>query len=291
MCMRIDDHALSDLIVESQDLQSDVLRGARGGLPDLVELRHERAGRRPAQEEIERFNMGRRQLLQRFGLGAGAVAGRSMLAGGIGAAVTAILAKPAAADTALDVQQLQTASSLERLAVNTYAAALGLPFIKNGNATVKKFAETTMSQHDEHRKAFIAQTVALGGKGQDSPNPMFKAVVDQATPTLKAPLDVVKLAATLEEVAADTYLVDIGMFDDTRSIEIMGSVIGVEIQHLATLKAVQALLEAGAEKLVAIPTDLKALPAAAGSVGFPDGAFQKPDKGKTVAPPESGAVK
>ncbi|PZS35869.1 MAG: hypothetical protein DLM61_01260 [Pseudonocardiales bacterium] len=43
-----------------------------------------------------------------------------------------------------------------------------------------------------------AQTTALGGKPQDQPNPKFAAVVQQAMPGLKAPGDVVKLAAELE---------------------------------------------------------------------------------------------
>ena len=45
---------------------------------------------------------------------------------------------------------------------------------------------------------------------------------------------------------------------------------GVEAQHVAVLRAVQALLAGGDSKLAALPpTPLAALPAAAGSVGFP----------------------
>jgi hypothetical protein len=69
----------------------------------------------------------------------------------------------------------------------------------------------------------------------------------------------------------------------------MVQVMGVEAQHLATLRAVRALLEGGAEELVAVPTDLAALPAAAGSVAF-EGALEKAPE-ELVAPPESGAVK
>jgi hypothetical protein len=69
-------------------------------------------------------------------------------------------------------------------------------------------------------------------------------------------------------------------------VTLVGSVMGVESQHLATLRAVGALL-AGAPDLIKIPTDLAKLPAAAGSVAFPD-AFQ----GVSMAsPPEEGAVK
>ena len=66
--------------------------------------------------------------------------------------------------------------------------------------------------------------------------------------------DVVKLAATLEQVATDTYLSDLAMFTDVKSRMLMASVMGVECQHLATLRAVGALLQGGAPELIAIPS-------------------------------------
>jgi hypothetical protein len=96
----------------------------------------------------------------------------------------------------------------------------------------------------------------------------------------------VTLAATLEQVATETYLNELNMLEDKTAVTLVGSVMGVESQHLATLRAVGALL-AGAPDLIKIPTDLAKLPAAAGSVAFPD-AFQ----GVSMAsPPEEGAVK
>ncbi len=89
-------------------------------------------------------------------------------------------------------------------------------------------------------------------------------------PTLTGPLEVVVLAAALEKVATDTYLMDLQLFEDKTAMALMGSVMGVEAQHLAVLRAVQALLEAELPDLIAIPTDLAALPAAAGSASFPE---------------------
>ena len=51
---------------------------------------------------------------------------------------------------------------------------------------------------------------------------------------------------------------------------------GVEAQHVAILYAVQALVAAGAADLIALPPDAAKLPAAAGSVGFPDAFY--PDR-------------
>jgi Ferritin-like domain len=284
----LDDKAFRELITESQDLHVDAIRQMKQTLPVLAEVREERRGQEVDREEIDRFNLGRRRLLAKLGYGTAAV---PLLSGGFGAMFAGLLATPARADQPLDVQILQTASSLERLAVNTYNTALTLPFIKNGNPVVVQFAQTTMRQHDEHRQAFQNQTTALGGVVQDAPNPKFLQVVEQATPGLKAPGDVVNLASSLEKVATDTYLVNLTMFEDIKSKEIMGSVMGVEAQHLATLRAVGALLAGGAAELIKIPigADLGKLPAAAGSVAFPNAFEQTQDD--LLASPESGAVK
>ncbi len=282
--MAFDERELGALITESEDLQSEARAQARESLPMLEQLHHERGDVRPGPGERRAFDQSRRSLLSRLGLASGGVA----VAGtGIGGALAALLARPATADQALDVQILQTAPSLEKLAVETYKAALTLPFIKDGNKVVVKFAETTMMQHDEHKKAFQAMCTKLGGKVQDTPNPKYTPIVEAAKPTLKTPADVVKLAMTLETVARDTYLADLSMFTDATSRFLMATVMGVETQHLATLRAVAALLAANAPTLIAIPVDASKLPAAAGSVGFPDAI----PKATMASPPAEGAVK
>ena len=289
--MTIDDKRLDELIQESQDLQLDALRDIRATLPELEQIGEDRRGQPVNTDEIARYNSSRRMLLGKLGIGAGGLASRGLFAGGMGSFLAAMLASPARADTPLDIQILQTASSLEVLAVSTYQTALGLPFIKSGNPVVIKFAQTTMGQHDEHKKAFQAQTRTLGGKEQTQANPRFAQVVQQALPGIKAPVDVVGLAKTLETVATETYLQNTTQLEDTASKKVMASVMGVETQHAATLAAVEALLKGGAPELVKIPigADVAKLPAAAGSVAFPE-AFQPVDK-DMIAPPESGAVK
>jgi len=277
--MSVDEQRLQLLIEESQDQQSDAMRDAKAVIPALRDIANDR--RKSAlitPDEIRALEASRASTRAKLGMLAGA--------GAISIAVSSILAKPVAADEALDIQILQTASSLEILAVATYGAALTLPFIADGNAVVKAFAEMTMQQHDEHRQAFQAQTKALGGTVQENPNPKYQPVVDAAMPTLTDPAKVVDLAATLEQVATETYLASLNLFDDKTSLGLMASVMGVESQHLAVLRAVAALLAGGGEALIALPTDVAALPAAAGSVAFPD-AFQ----GTTMAsPPEEGAL-
>ncbi len=285
--MSIDDRRLDDLIVESKDLQVDAMRDSASRLTDMRDFAHEAGDRRPDPEQLVQFNRGRAETAQRvrseMGLGTKLVAG-----GLIGGALATILGRPASADEALDIQILQTASSLERLAINTYSAALALPFIMEGNATIIAFAEITRTQHNEHRAAFQAQTETMGGMVQDYPNPVFQQVVNEAVPTLTGPLEVVVLAAALEKVATDTYLKDLQLFEDKTAMALMGSVMGVEAQHLAVLRAVQALIEAELPDLIAIPTDLAAQPAAAGSASFPE-PYETIDE-EMIAQPESGAA-
>ena len=277
--MTIDQRGLHELLEQSQDLHTDAMREVKPAVEELADLRSDRL-RGLAPNPVLQLDAPRRRSFS---------FAKILGAGAFGTALAGLIARPAMADEALDVQMLQTASSLEVLAIATYGAALTLPFIIDGNPVVKAFAETTMKQHDEHRAAFQAMTKALNGKVQEMPNPKYAPVVEAAKATLKAPIDVVKLAATLEQVATETYLADLGMFTDTKARSLTASVMGVECQHLAILRAVGALLDGGAPELIKIPigADAAKLPAAAGSVAFPE-AFE----GVTMASPaEEGAVK
>ncbi|MBA3302706.1 MAG: ferritin-like domain-containing protein [Actinomycetota bacterium] len=283
--MKIDDRALKDLLTESQDLQTDALRDTKASLADLRDVGRSRRGKPVDVDRVRAFNRGRRDLLRKGGLGIGGLSTMGLLGTGFGTALTAIVARPAMAQEDVDVQILQTAVSLELLAVATYGTALTLPFMSD-NAVVKTFAETTMMQHDEHGKAFNAQATALGGEEQTEPNAKYSQVVQDATPTLTDAGKVVELAMALEQVATQTYVNNVGMMEDTKSKEVMASVMGVEAQHLAVLRAVDALIKGDAADLIALPPDLAALPEAAGSVAFPE-PFEGTDN---ASPPEEGAV-
>lgn len=283
--MHIDVKRLTELIDESQDQQVDAMRDSKASIPDLQDIAADRrrSGTVVTPAETDLFERSRGQLLKRLGL-TGGIAG----AGALGVAMTALVGQAAAADASVDIQMLQTASSLEILAVATYGAALTLPFITSGNPVIVKFAQTTMQQHSEHNAAFQAQCKALGGAVQMNPSPKYGPIVEAAKPNLKTAADVVMLAATLETVATETYLMDLTLFTDKTSKTLMASVMGVECQHLATLRAVGALL-AGAPDLIKIPigADAAKLPAAAGSVAFP-AAFEPVTM---ASPPAEGAVK
>ncbi|HET7488708.1 MAG TPA: ferritin-like domain-containing protein [Acidimicrobiales bacterium] len=190
---------------------------------------------------------------------------RTRGAGGLGALVAGALAAPPA-----DVRALQTATSLEVAAVAAYGALRDLAVVR-GNPALVRFVQTTMFQHDEHRQAFQSQTRALGGQPQTAPHPALASVVDQATPTLTTPLDVVTLAETLETVAAHTYLADLAQLEDGASRRLVASVMGVECRHAATLRVFKALLQ-GAPDLVRFPlgADAARLPPGSLVAGVPE---------------------
>lgn len=292
--MKIDDRKLTELIVESQDLQVDALRDVKANMPALVEVRESRRGRPVDLDRIRAFNQGRRRLLRNGGLGLGALSARGLIGGGFGAAVMGIVARPAHAQAELDIQILQTAASLENLAVSTYGAALGLPGF-DANKTVVAFAQTTMKQHDEHGEAFNAQAETLGGQRQEGVNQQGQAAVDAANLTTANGQanypGIVELASALEQIATQTYVQNVLQLEDGTAKELMASIMGVEAQHLATLRAVGALLAGGAPQLITVKAtdgavDVTKLPAAAGSVAFPE-PFESTEN---AFPPESGAL-
>lgn len=188
------------------------------------------------------------------------------------AAFETLTASPAFAASPTDIQILQTASSIEVLAVSTYKTALTLPFIggSSANPVVKTFATTTMDQHQQHLQAFNAAITGLGGQTQTNPDPVLAKVVQAALPGLTGPGPVVALALELEQGAAETYVADVAVLSDANAKKVTASIMGVEAQHAPVLLAVQALLNAGAPQLITLaPGNLANLPAAAGSVGFP----------------------
>lgn len=287
LTMTIDERAVTELLTESNDLHLDAIRTTHGTLDQLESISHDRQADGLNLDEISRFNASRRGVLAGGGIGAASWLLRGVFAGGMGSVLAAFMSSPAGAAEALDVQILQTASSLENLAIATYNAAISLPFIKNGNKVILTFAQTTMKQHSEHRDAFNAQARKLGGKNQPNPNPKYAKVVASAKPSLKAPGDVVMLASALETVATQTYVKNASLLADSPTKVLMASVTGVEAQHLATLRAVAGLLGAGHPELIALPPMVAKLPAAAGGIAFPR-PFESTEQ---ASPPQEGAVR
>ena len=274
--MALDDTRLRDLLTQSHDLHSDAMETTRVALDEYVELAHDDPWR-----DVDPAT--RRTTLLRGLPKTGVLA-----AAGLGTAMAALIASPAFADKTMDVQMLQTAASIENLAVATYDTALTLDFIGGGsaNGVVKAFVQKTKEQHQQHAEAFNAAVTRLGGKAQDQPDPVLLGVVNNAKPSLTGPAQVVDLALELEDGAAQTYVANTGTYSNKNARTVTASIMGVEAQHVAILNAVKALLAGGAADLIALPPDAAKLPAAAGSVGFPNAFYPTTD----ARPANEGAV-
>jgi len=287
--MTADPRALAELLEESQDLQADAMRPTHKALDELVERRH--SSQDDDTISNQRFHEEHKEGLR-------ATFGGATLLGAVGGAtLVGVLASAAGASSSKDVQVLQTAASIENLAVATYKTALTLPYIggATANGVVTKFAQVTMGQHVQHADAFNSAIKSLGGTAQNKPDPAFVPIVNKAVKSLsgataaQGALGVVGLALELENIAAETYVKDTTLVKSTSNKALFASIMGIEAQHVAVLLAVQALLKANAPQLISLsePATLTALPAAAGNVGFPNAFYQS----NQAAPAKQGAVK
>jgi hypothetical protein len=279
--MALDDTRLRELLEQSHDLHRDAMTTTRVTLDEYVELAHDEPLHDDSWHIVD-------PVTRRTTLLGGLPKSGVLAAAGLGTAMVALLASPAFAGKTMDVQMLQTAASIENLAVATYDTALTLDFIGGGsaNAVVKAFVERTKEQHQQHAEAFNAAATRLGGKAQDQPDPVLLGVVDNAKPSLTGPAQVVDLAIELEDGAAQTYVANTGTYANKNARSVAASIMGVEAQHVAILYAVKALLAGGAADLIALPPDATKLPAAAGSIGFPNAFYPTTD----ARPATEGAV-
>ncbi|MBW8078413.1 MAG: hypothetical protein GJU76_10145, partial [Gallionella sp.] len=204
--MPIDEHAFAELIEESQDLHVDAMRKTIGSLDELVDQGLESRAKNPfTAHEVK----GQAPKVD-SDLRPAVIAGGVLAATSFAAALATLASTPAYASSSTDVQILQTAASIENLAVSTYTTALTLPYIGGSvaNPVVKAFVTTTVSQHRQHGQAFNSAIKALGGAQQTSPAPKYVPVVNAAVGAITkdsataGALAVVELAITLENVAA-----------------------------------------------------------------------------------------
>jgi rubrerythrin len=135
---------------------------------------------------------------------------------------------------ATDKVLLQTAQSIEILAIDTYQAAIDSGLITD--ATVKDVAKLFQSQHQDHSDALAEAIKAAGGTVVTTKNEyLAKNVVDQAVADLTDQKSVLVLARELENVAAQTYVEAGGVFT-TPELRKTGMSIGeTEARHITVL--------------------------------------------------------
>ena len=135
---------------------------------------------------------------------------------------------------ATDKVLLQTAQSIEILAIETYQAAIDSGLITD--ATVKDVAKLFQSQHQDHSDALAEAITSAGGKAVTARNQyLADNVVDKAVAALTDQKSVLVLARDIENLAAQTYVQAGGVFT-TPGLRKTGMSIGeTEARHITVL--------------------------------------------------------
>lgn len=140
-----------------------------------------------------------------------------------------------------DLAVARLAASLEVLAVATYGTALtaaGTGAFGAVPPAFANFAQTAQMQHKDHENAWNSALTGAGLQAQTTPDPKYKAIVDQAVPGLKTIADVAGLALTLETVAVQTYVKGAQLVTAKANRQVALTIAPVEAQHVAVLSYV-----------------------------------------------------
>jgi hypothetical protein len=145
----------------------------------------------------------------------------------------------AGGDASADVVILRTAASIENLAVAAYQMA-----VDSGNVTDQAVADAALlfqAHHVEHADFWNAMATQAGGEAFTDPNPaLLEALGPDIEAALTSQAGIVGLAYQLEVVAAQTYLNEVGGFEDVNLDKAFMSVSGVEARHAMVLANVLA---------------------------------------------------
>ena len=183
----------------------------------------------------------------------------------------------AASEAPLDVQVLQTAASLENLAVASYTTAAKLPFVVGGSAQLRALIARNTAHHTAHAQAFNLSAHKAGGAEQHAADARYAANVRKILATTADPTSLVGLFTELEDIIAQTctrYAI-LAAGGSVRTL--FATVAPVEAQHGAELLIVRTLLGDGRSGTGESAADVRALPAALGTAGIPQAVYPTAD--------------
>ncbi|HUR17388.1 MAG TPA: ferritin-like domain-containing protein [Acidimicrobiales bacterium] len=137
-----------------------------------------------------------------------------------------------------DAAIAEFAAGLEVLAVNTYKSALDAATAGNlGDVppAVATFVQTAMGHHQEHLDALNEVVTGAGGTKVTDPDAQLEPTVKDMLSKVTDVPSAAKLALTLEEIAAQTYLSVIPVLKSKEAIKLAGSIQVIDQQHQAIL--------------------------------------------------------
>jgi len=187
----------------------------------------------------ERSRVSRRGFLA--GGGIVVVGGALLAACGSSSTKSATMPSGGGSSAPVDVQAGAMAASLENLAVFAYGAGISAATAgKLGTIppAVVTFATTAKSQHQDHANAWNAIVTGAGYQKVTTTDPALISTVQTDFAQVKDAGGLAKLALTLEDIAAATYLNAIGVLSSKQAISTAATIQPVEMQHAAILNFV-----------------------------------------------------
>ena len=141
-----------------------------------------------------------------------------------------------------DISALSTDASIEALAIFAYGAALDAApkgkFGKTVPAAVATFATVAKQQHMDHLDAFNAAIKGAGGTAFTKPDPALAPTVTMLFGKITNVVDLAKLALSLENTAAATYIKQMAELTSPAALSAVATIAPVEQQHSAILNFV-----------------------------------------------------
>ncbi|WP_329215706.1 ferritin-like domain-containing protein [Streptomyces sp. NBC_01485] len=173
----------------------------------------------------------------------------------------------------LAVLVLQTAASLENLAVRSYTTAAGLPCVARGSARLRALVARNLAHHLAHAQAFNQAVVKAGGAPQHAADARYAATVSRRLAGLTDPDSLVSLLTELEGINAQTCTRYASLAEGGSLRSLFVNVASVEAQHGSELLILRTLPDGGDTAAHTTGATARAVPAAAGTAGIPHAAF------------------
>ena len=243
----------ADLDAMHRDLTLPALKSSLSEWADDI---HTQAAAGRDNDPAQPSHLDRRRFLVRAGGIAGGVAGVSLLAACSSSSSTV---KSSAATSAApsgsamstaggegqkltgDLQVVAMAASLENSGIATYMAGIKAATAgKLGTVppAVVTFAETAMSQHQDHQKAWNAVLTAAGKQPVTAVNPVVQPTINTAFAKVTTVAGLAELALMVENIAGETYQTGLSVIKSAAGIKTAASIEPVEFQHAAILSFV-----------------------------------------------------
>jgi hypothetical protein len=130
------------------------------------------------------------------------------------------------------------AASLESSGIATYTAAIAAANAGRYGAVppaLVTFAQTVVSQHEDHRKAWNAVLTAAGKKEVTAVDPVLQPKINAALAQVSNVTELTLLALTVETVAGATYQHALSAIKSAGAIKTAAAIEPVEFQHVAIL--------------------------------------------------------